>query len=884
MLNESSPKNMNYFIKIKIVFLFIFLFAPAKYHLYSQSISGVINTYTNVTLVSGNVVTVGSSAGFSVGDKVLIIQMKGATINSTNTPTFGQITSYNDAGNYEYATIQAINGNQITLTTNLCNTYSIPDAVQLIRVPVYNNPVITATLTCQPWNGTIGGVLVFDVTGTLTFNANIDVRALGFRGGAIFSGGFNCATNVYAAAPHGKKGEGIVVTPVNFDGGRAPLANGGGGSLNGNCGAGGGSNYGTGGRGGNSYSGCGASTIWGEGGYALTMNSSKIFLGGGGGGGFRDNGQNCAPGANGGGIVMINAAIIDGNGFSIFAQGGNVATTTNDEGAGAGGGGGAVYLWSPTYSSNLNVNVSGGNGGNIQNTIFTTNAHGPGGGGGGGYVWISEPGLPPNLNVTSNGGAAGLILHAGIYFNTTYGAASGNSGAVLYNLPPLLPPLPPPFIGNDTTICAESNLLLDAGTGYSSYTWNDGSNGQTLTTSGPGIYWVEVPVGCGTNQRDSITVLNFNPQINIGNDVSFCDGDSALFDAGSGFLNYLWNDGSSSSSLWVYSQGQYYVTAQDTNGCITSDTANVIDVYPVSNPNLGNDTSICTGDMITLNAGLFNQYQWNTNEITPSIDVFTTGVYHVTVTDVNGCLSSDTIQLNIYPPISVDLGNDLIFCPGETAVLNPGNGFSSYLWQNGLTTSTQTVSTQGIYYVTVSDVNGCTASDTLTVVASTNFPEFTLGPDISICPGEQVQLVPTGLSVPVTYLWSDASQNNYLTVNDTGSYELTVTDVNGCSYSDEINVIIQCPPTLYIPNAFTPNLDSFNTNFMAYGTNIREFKMEIFNRWGELIYTINTLNDYWSGVINDEPAPLGIYAYKVSYKDFLDDELRILYGHVSIIR
>lgn len=882
---------MNNTTRFKKLLTTLSLFFSAA--LYAQNISGVINTYTNVTGIAGTVVTVGSAAGFSVGDRVLLIQMKGATINTTNTATFGQITAYNDAGNYEYATIAAIAGNQVTLTTPLCNTFTIAGAVQMIRVPVYNNPVITGTLTCQAWNGTTGGVLVFDVTGTLTFNANIDVRGMGFRGGQVATvpGGFVCSNPNYAVAYNnqGQKGEGIAVTPVGLDAARAPLANGGGGSSPGNSGSGGGGNYGIGGRGGNEFHGqCATSTVWGLGGYSLTYMGSKVFLGGGGGGGFRDNGLTCAAGANGGGIVLINASTIAGNNYNIYASGANVTVVTDSEGAGAGGGGGAVYLWFTALSSNLNVNVNGGNGGNINNTLWSSDVHGPGGGGGGGYVWLSVASMPGNLTVTSSGGAAGIVQHAGAYQNTTYGAVAGGPGTTLFDLPVITPPVPGPDLGNDTTVCPGVTLLLDAGTGYASYLWNDASANQTLVTTGPGIYWVEVPVGCGGTFRDSIVISNYNPMVNLGADQSFCAGDSANFNAGAGFTAYLWNTGATSSSIWVQTAGQYYVDVTDANGCPASDTVYVQNVYTIIPPSLGNDTSVCPGQTVMLDASPYNSYLWSTGAVSQTITVNTNGNYWVQVTDVNSCTASDTIQITIYPQPTVSLGPDQVLCPGESALLDPGS-FTVYQWQDGTFAATYTATLQGVYYVTVQDANGCIASDTVNVIASADFPVFSLGGDIELCPGNQVSISPVGPNVPVTYLWNDDSNNAYYVTSDTGLVALTVTDVNGCTYSDTMHVDLFCPSDVFIPNAFTPNNDDVNDTWFPVGKNLNtllaHIEVRVYNRWGHEIFMSTTSDKPWNGRYDNfgDLCQMGVYVYQVYYVSEEGFEYNWM-GHINLIR
>ncbi|NBO62035.1 MAG: hypothetical protein EBU82_13945, partial [Flavobacteriia bacterium] len=311
-----------------------------------------------VTSVNLNSVNVSSAQGFSVGDRVLLIQMKGATISSTNNASFGQIQNYGNAGNFEFTNIAAINGTTITFVQNLCRTFTVSGLVQLIRVPVYNQVTIVGTLTALPWNGTIGGVVAIEATGGITFNANLDVQGQGFVGGTWTNGFFACGDPNFANSGNtaGKKGEGIAAAPMNMDGNRAPLANGGGGSNSGNPGAGGGSNGGAGGRGGNEFLGwCAVNGSFGLGGYSLNYSTYRAFLGGGGGGGYRDNGLTATNGffacgdanyANSGntagkkGEGIVAAPLnMDGNRAPLANGGGG--SNSGNPGAGGGSNGGA---------------------------------------------------------------------------------------------------------------------------------------------------------------------------------------------------------------------------------------------------------------------------------------------------------------------------------------------------------------------------------------------------------------------------------------------------------------------------------------------------------------------------------------------------------------
>ncbi len=404
----------------------------------SPSISGIVNSYTYLLNDAGrceNKLNVADASAFNSGDLILIMQMQGAIIDGTNTPTYGTIQDYRKSGNYEFAKVQSVSINEITLQYALTRYYAVSGKVQVIRVPQYQKPTVTGNLTCPPWDGQTGGVLVIDAQDTITMNNQINVMGKGFRGGlhhtapCIFAIRYDYVAEWPDPQYYAAKGEGIAFYGIDpFMSGRGAAANGGGGGNIHTTGGGGGSNFGCGGDGGWGYpvdgSG-GEKLVYGLGGYPLTYSNSanKLFLGGGGGAGHEHYG-NGTSGANGGGIVIINCKAMDGNGNSILARGNNSASAgAYGDGAGGAGGGGCVLLSVQYYLSKLFADISGGTGG-----CTIAQGFGPGGGGGGGICWFNNSIAPDSVTVLSPGGLKGL---AG---GGVYGGSDGCNGGILVNL------------------------------------------------------------------------------------------------------------------------------------------------------------------------------------------------------------------------------------------------------------------------------------------------------------------------------------------------------------------------------------------------------------------------------------------------------------------
>ncbi|HHG83983.1 MAG TPA: hypothetical protein ENJ82_04475, partial [Bacteroidetes bacterium] len=251
---------------------FVLVFAMLTSSFVIGQITGLAGTLnqlkvrvTNVNN-SNNSVNVSSAAGFALGDTVLLIQMKGATVNETNTASFGNINDIGNAGQYEFATICDVTGNTITFTNNILNTYTISGHVQLIQVPVYQNVVVGGTLRGDAWdlNTGTGGVMVVVARGWLRMNAPARMNGTGFRGGWDLNSYAPCDCNCsFGGGPtftdyhynsgncrSSSKGESIADSVSGKEFGKGKLAAGGGGGNDHNAGGGGGGNYGAGGVGG----------------------------------------------------------------------------------------------------------------------------------------------------------------------------------------------------------------------------------------------------------------------------------------------------------------------------------------------------------------------------------------------------------------------------------------------------------------------------------------------------------------------------------------------------------------------------------------------------------------------------------------------------------
>ncbi|MFP4845506.1 beta strand repeat-containing protein, partial [Winogradskyella sp. PE311] len=435
---------------------FILFTLLSSLHYAQTDIGGVVNDYESIITINNpgctecdtnpaclNEIEVGDVSAFSVGDKALIVQLKGATIDETNTASGGTITDLGNAGNYEFFDIGSITGSSIFPVAPLKNNYDTAGLLQLIRVPVYPGDVnIVSELQAQPWDDATGegGVIALFVEGILTLNADIDASGTGFIGVEmnVNGGPDNCTINpnVQFNLPAANndswfKGGGVALEGINNQKGRSPLGNGGGSGVSGDSGGGGGANFGSGGIGGDRWCDVNGATAGGLGGNDLASfisNQNRVFFGGAGGAGFVTS-SNFASASNGGGIVVIRATTLVGNNFNINASGLDAeATSTGIDGGGGGGAGGSVAFDIQSYTGNLNIDITGGDGQSLE----TGTIHGPGGGGGGGVFLHNLATLPGGISVSLTGGNPGVHNQAPNIGNAHNAQAGSNGGIIPY--------------------------------------------------------------------------------------------------------------------------------------------------------------------------------------------------------------------------------------------------------------------------------------------------------------------------------------------------------------------------------------------------------------------------------------------------------------------
>lgn len=427
---------------------------------------------------------------------------------------------------------------------------------------------------------------------------------------------------------------------------------------------------------------------------------------------------------------------------------------------------------------------------------------------GGGYAAYAWTGGDSTRQLT--------VTQPGVY-TVTVADANSCEGTASFEVEEI--PTPAPVISGDLVFCPEGATALNAVGNFASFLWSNGDTTAFTSVDQPGAYSLTVTDSYGCEGSASVDAAHFAtspPQ--IGGSLNYCPGESTTLDGEAGFASYLWSNGGMSSSITVNADGAYGLTVTDANGCQTSAEV-MVEAYTVSLPQISGDSAFCAGGAAALQAGAgFEAYNWSTGSTQPSITVSSGGLYSLTATDANGCSTSSSFSVaeNALPVVNIDGATS--FCAGEATILSADAQYEYYNWSDGSTGPTVQASQAGAYTLSVTDANGCQGTASVEV-EEIPLPTPVISGELMFCPEGSTELS-IGNNYPA-YLWSDGTTGAFTTVDQPGTYSLTVTDGFGCEGNTSVDVahFSTSPPQIsgslnYCPGEST-TLDG-ETGFSGY--------------------------------------------------------------------
>ena len=315
-----------------------------------------------------------------------------------------------------------------------------------------------------------------------------------------------------------------------------------------------------------------------------------------------------------------------------------------------------------------------------------------------------------------------------------------------------------------------------------------------------------------------------------------CAGATATLN-GSGASTYSWDNNVTNGVAFTPQATQTYtVTGTEANGCQNTAQVNVtVNALPVVSA--GQAQTLCAGASATLNGSGASTYTWD-NNVTNGVSFIpsTTQTYTVTGTDANGCQNTAQVSITVNPLPLVNAGSTQNVCPGVPVILT-ASGASTYVWDNNISNGQAfTPNASGIYTVIGTDLNGCndTAQVSVSIFAT---PVVSLGNDTLVCEYNFPITINANGNQNFSYSWNTGAQGQSLVVNAAGTFEVTMTDNNGCEASDII--IIESDPCAGIIEQgmsiiLYPN--PFNENVQITSTESIDAQLEVYGSDGRIVY------------------------------------------------
>lgn len=438
-------------------------------------------------------------------------------------------------------------------------------------------------------------------------------------------------------------------------------------------------------------------------------------------------------------------------------------------------------------------------------------------------------------------------------------------------------PQPTIELGADTYFCAGDSVRVTAPDGFVSYSWSNGAEGRSVWVSIDGVLTVEASDANSCKTVDSINVGKVeSPEVDLGKDTTYCTDGKVILSSSGQYQNcsFEWNTHEQTAAIGVTSSGTYWLRVTNQYGCSSVDTV-TIRVINVPTFGLPDDMDFCEDYVRLSSHNHYLSYQWNTGETSAYIDIYSSGVYSVTVTDASGCTVSDEVNATKHDIIDPFIGNDTVFCGLQSRRLYLNTTYASYEWNNGTSNPYIDIAVPGYYAVSVTNTSGCTASTSLRADFSDNYPEI-----INITSGKGLVIVEVQGGTPPYYYSADGvtwQSSNIFDNLPSSFYDIRVQDHNHCIDVEQTYL----DASVGIPSFFTPNGDGFNDTWVLTGLYMYpESKVSVYDRYGKELFSSKGAICEWDGMYGGRPLPSDSYWYVV----YLGEGFPVLKGCVTIKR
>lgn len=448
---------------------------------------------------------------------------------------------------------------------------------------------------------------------------------------------------------------------------------------------------------------------------------------------------------------------------------------------------------------------------------------------------------------------------------------------------------------------------VTGGNGPFTFVWSTGSTAASIN-AGAGTYWVVVTDASGCTDSDTATVLA-GPlccQLNASgvDEPAYCGQSNGaltiVVDSTTGPAPYTYAlDGGATVTTNQFNNllgGLHTIVVTDVNGCLDTLVASVTEIQNDLTLTINANSPTCAegndGDAAALAQGgtLPYTYNWNNGDTGFQTTTLPVGQYSVVVTDGNGCSITESTLLST-DPVLADLIQDEDLCEGTSLTFDAGSA-SSYNWSTGDDGQTITVTDTGMYFVTITDIDGCEITDTVQVNFHPGFVvDAGLDTSIEFATSTDLEAEVSIADSNGAYSWSP---DFFLSCNDcaltmatpdtTTLFYVSYTSEQGCIATDSVLVEVQEEPYVAVmPSAFSPNGDGENDILYLYHSGTTDVYWIIFDRWGEKVFETRDPDQGWDGTYKGKILAPGTFVHHF-YVEFKNSTSKRASGSTTLLR
>lgn len=449
-------------------------------------------------------------------------------------------------------------------------------------------------------------------------------------------------------------------------------------------------------------------------------------------------------------------------------------------------------------------------------------------------------------------------------------------------------------------------------------TYTDNNTSGVFTALPPGIYTVVFVDANGCTDQDQITIneptqVDFTPTTEDVSCFGSTDGSISISPSGGASpYQYSIDNGVTWSLLPDFTNlaaGNYDILVQDDAGCLSGVQTEVINeptqIQLTVNTTDESCYNTCDGSVSFVPSGGSGSYQYTINGslVTANESDLCGGTYNYTVADDSGCSLNGTFE--VIPAVQITI-DDLIVTDDDceqncVGMIQVSSSSAATYTLNGMTNSNGLFINlcSDSYSIILTDANGCQVSTSAIVNSGVRAEaDFNVLPGLVTILDAEFQVINTSSNAD-SYLWEVTGPQNYSYTDQSEEFSLELPPVEGgysvcliaynsggCPDTLCQSVLVKDEFLLFVPNAFTPNGDEYNNFLQIYATGIDQysFNMQIWNRWGELVWETNDITYFWDGTYNGQVVQDGTYTWKIVIKDPYTDERRDYVGHLNVLK